>query len=175
MRTEIRALTIMPLLLAIASGCDHATNPSARKKSEPTSVQPASPPPVAQKDSDAAPPRASVKPEPVEAGIGVKPSQASSSPAVDPVATADPLSPPGPDYHWIRPYTRLDGTPVAGLWKKNPPKSTTRHATKAEPVPRVVEPAVPSVGDDTSTAGKIWVEGYTRKDGTKVKGYWRRK
>ncbi len=31
------------------------------------------------------------------------------------------------------------------------------------------------MGEDKDREGKIWVEGYTRSDGTEVEGYWREK
>lgn len=45
----------------------------------------------------------------------------------------------------------------------------------AEKAERAKNAAVKSTRPLESTSDKVWVEGYTRKDGTKVAGYWRSK
>lgn len=59
-----------------------------------------------------------------------------------------------------------------------PPQNYTAFpADRSSPPPPAPVPAVPQkrtvVNDEH--AGMVWVEGYTRKNGTVVKGYWRRK
>lgn len=54
------------------------------------------------------------------------------------------------------------------LEKKKSPKVSESHPV-AQRGKAVESTSSGSDGD------KVWVEGYTRKDGTKVKGYWRRK
>lgn len=88
--------------------------------------------------------------------------------------SADPLRSPGPDYIWVKPYTRSDGTHVDGYWRKASPKAAPNIVTK--PAPRPVTASPPTTRVETSSnAGKVWVDGYTRKDRTKVKGHWRSK
>lgn len=76
-----------------------------------------------------------------------------------------------------------------GVWQEAHPTSPWGYRAKREsstfswdlsskPTPPVVVPPdspPPGAAPESSNSGKIWVDGYTRKDGTKVKGYWRKK
>lgn len=49
-----------------------------------------------------------------------RPEPAKRRPAVV-VAEPDPyFPPPGPEYEYVRPYTRADGTRVSGYWRRHP-------------------------------------------------------
>ena len=113
----------------------------------------------------------------------IAPVTAKPSPQLDPAAHepqaapahSDPLKSPGPDYAWIRPCLKSDGTEIAGFWKQ------LARMPKSKPVPRevVARPSAttaPLVVQDSqpSRPGFTWVDAHTRKDGVKVKGFWRK-
>ncbi|MDB5344325.1 MAG: putative partition-related protein [Schlesneria sp.] len=58
--------------------------------------------------------------------------------------------------------------------KASPPPATLAPVPPVAPIK--AKPVTPAVTpSDDSHAGMVWVNGYTRKNGTQVKGYWRRK
>lgn len=98
----------------------------------------------------------------------------SEPPSAPNLPKADPNNPPGPDYIWIKPYRKAGGITVDGYWMYKPAKP--KAVAKTKPAPRVVATPPPVARNEPApTAGRVWVNGYTRKDGTKVKGYWRNK
>lgn len=128
-------------------------------------------------------------PKPTEAAP-VESLQAESAPevAVEPVvvtATSPGIGepdrpPPGhPDlYQWMKGWRRPDGTYTKGYWRLKP-AGKAKSGTQSSSLPRSsaaipVQPA-PAHTSEAAPPGKVWVNGYTRKDGTKVRGYWRSK
>jgi len=88
-----------------------------------------------------------------------------------------------PGYRWRKGYTRSDGTRVKGGWvKKNAGKKTARKNTGRKPArARVISrnagrrKTVRKNASRKTKRGHVWVKGYTRADGSKVKGHWAKK
>ena len=152
-------------------GCErpNATRPAA------VSVSPASPHAVVV---PVAPPTSAVAERPADPD----PLAPFASERLEPLQLKpNPLMPPGPDYVWVRPYTKLDGTPVNGYWRKSLPKPEPKPFAKSKsPPPKPVSRVEMSPPNESSLvtnpqSGKFWVKPYTRKDGTNVDGHWRKK
>ena len=78
-----------------------------------------------------------------------------------------------PNEHWVDGYTRKDGTKVRGYWRTNPDDDrSNNYSSYGNTNPHTGKRGSVRSGSSGST-GKVYVRPYTRKDGTRVKGYYR--
>ena len=78
-----------------------------------------------------------------------------------------------PNEHWVDGYTRKDGTKVRGHWRTNPDSDrSNNYSSYGNTNPHSGKRGSVRSGTSGST-GRVYVRPYTRKDGTRVKGYYR--
>jgi len=86
-------------------------------------------------------------------------------------------------YDWVNGYTRKSGTYVQGYWRSSPDSDLTNnigYPGNFNPNTGKVTPGNPETylknyygSNNSDVSADDWVNGYTRKNGTYVQGYWR--